>query len=1034
VDGHLMTPEQIERVFGRCRLKMATGDHVEVFREAIAPGERRRYTKRFLDTTDGHFAHWTEREWRILARLIGHGVDCVPDVVQFDRGSIAGMQLVQTYDAGVTVDQWATLLPLIRDGRVYRHAFEDCAHWWALAHHSLIALKKIHQLQLIHLDIKGDNICIPLGPASFDCNAPSERLHPIFDQLALIDFAFALVSGEALTQPLPIGWQREYDYQSPRLLKALEEGRNGDLALTRQLDWRCDIYSLAAMLKRYLPDEAAVHRSAATGWTGERYDAAKSLIFALREHHDREAPQVHPHAALIHATGARLREGDLAASLAFGWTLARDIDVAPASASPLTPMTRLAPSIRVFVSPRERVSNDPQIAGVASRDKVVPLIVPPRDDSARSHARRTGASRAALAVTALIVVALLAFAAPASFRDVSRAVVDRVQTWADAMRPTTQVASAADTAKSTEPSLSNEPLPAKPPESEASPTPPVSDSPSPAAPPSEPVETNSPPSARPSDPIASPPIPPQVVSPSPSLARSTPRRAPPANNTASTNGKKTKANSAPSLAASSSKMISSKSTPRALPMSSANRLASSAHVMPPTSSVAKPGAAQTQALALAESRPAPTQVALVTPSVENATASLPSSSVQAPPSTPSNAPSVAATDRPEQIASAHFADAPTTPPPSPTRERARSSRAERSTDQGWFSQLLQLVGKKPAPIEDRQLQAAAPKRPVSEVPHTPPTAEPPAQVEPLPSIVQPKAVIALSPPPGVIPPPPTRPNIRDDSKAPRMAELPAKIPSPYAALPIQKIQEPPAESEAIDRDADQVFATEARRALRQVVPRIAAQAQSEVARVLWVAANANDPTQDRAVIEAAQSISVGDGSNFSQGIAPAEARRLNDEAMDAYWSRRNMTEAFDLQLKAFGANPYDAEIAGNLALLHLKPSRLQPETARQLALVALAYRGGRSRMGRFEDWTTYAIASALTGRVADARNALFVTVALSRNIERNCKTAMGALSNYGERLREPVEAMLNRIHMQGRGYESPYCSLPPKWAMGTRLQ
>ena len=113
-----MTPEQIDRVFGCSRLKMATGEHVEVFREAVVSGERRRYTKRFLDTTDGHFAHWTEREWRILARLIGHGIDCVPDVVQFDRGSVAGTQLVQTYDAGVTVDQWATLLPLIRDARI----------------------------------------------------------------------------------------------------------------------------------------------------------------------------------------------------------------------------------------------------------------------------------------------------------------------------------------------------------------------------------------------------------------------------------------------------------------------------------------------------------------------------------------------------------------------------------------------------------------------------------------------------------------------------------------------------------------------------------------------------------------------------------------------------------------------------------------------------------------------------------------------------------------------------------------------------
>ena len=108
-----MTPEQIDHVFGRGRLKMVTGEHVEVFREAVAPGERRRYTKRFLNTREGDFGQWTEREWRILARLIGHGIACVPDVVQFDRGRLGGMQLVQTYDAGVTVDQWATLLPVI---------------------------------------------------------------------------------------------------------------------------------------------------------------------------------------------------------------------------------------------------------------------------------------------------------------------------------------------------------------------------------------------------------------------------------------------------------------------------------------------------------------------------------------------------------------------------------------------------------------------------------------------------------------------------------------------------------------------------------------------------------------------------------------------------------------------------------------------------------------------------------------------------------------------------------------------------------
>ena len=235
--------------------------------------------------------------------------------------------------------------------------------------------------------------------------------------------------------------------------------------------------------------------------------------------------------------------------------------------------------------------------------------------------------------------------------------------------------------------------------------------------------------------------------------------------------------------------------------------------------------------------------------------------------------------------------------------------------------------------------------------------------------------------------------------------------------------------ETESRDGDRLFASEGRRALREAVPRIAVDAQSEVGRVLWVAANATESAQDRAIIDAVQSMRIADrGQGFAQRIAPAEARRLNAEASDAYWERRNSAETFDLQLKAFGANPYDAEVVGNFALMHLKVGRPQPEMARQLALIAIAYRGARARTGRFEDWTTFAIASALTGRNADARNAFFVTIALSPNIERTCRSALTALSNYGERLREPVEAMLYRIHSQGRAHESSACLWPRKWA------
>ena len=333
-----MTPADIERVFGRSRLRMVTGEHVEVFREESRPGERRRYTKRFLATPAGDFSEWTEREWRILARLVGHGIRPVPDVVQFDRGAAGRPALVQTYDAGVTVDHWATLLPLTRDGRVLRNVFEDCAHWWALARHCLIALDAIHELQLVHLDLKADNICIPVGPASFDPGDAAQPLFPRFEEIALIDFAFSLVSGETLETPLPIAHQADYVYQSPRLLQALDAGRLGDLRPTQELDWRCDLFSLAAMLWRYLPE---LEDADAGMWTPRRHAKARALVRRIMEAHDAALPAQRPHAELIEFASERLSDAELSASLQRGWMLAIDHPVA-GDESP-TPVTQIAP-------------------------------------------------------------------------------------------------------------------------------------------------------------------------------------------------------------------------------------------------------------------------------------------------------------------------------------------------------------------------------------------------------------------------------------------------------------------------------------------------------------------------------------------------------------------------------------------------------------------------------------------------------------------------------------------------------------------
>ena len=329
-----------------------------MFREEAQPGERRRYTKRFLATPVGDFREWTEREWRILARLVGHGIASVPDVVQFDRGAAGRAALVQTYDAGITVDHWATLLPVERDGVSRRSVFDDCAHWWALGKHCLVALDAIHALDVVHLDLKADNVCIPASPAVIAPRAAFvAALFPRYDQLALIDFAFALVSGEPLLTALPIARQFDYDYQSPRLLEALEAGSRGDLTLTQRLDWRCDVFSLAAMLRRYLPDpEGALE----AGWTAPRYAEARAFVRRLLEAHDGERPALRPHAGWIARATAVLAEDDLAASLRRGWRLGflgtYDVPDTP------TPVTRIARPV-------------PPTLGLATPIPLTPLMV-----------------------------------------------------------------------------------------------------------------------------------------------------------------------------------------------------------------------------------------------------------------------------------------------------------------------------------------------------------------------------------------------------------------------------------------------------------------------------------------------------------------------------------------------------------------------------------------------------------------------------------------------------------------------------------
>ncbi|HZJ72944.1 MAG TPA: hypothetical protein VFF36_18550, partial [Planctomycetota bacterium] len=160
-----MTPADVERVFGRSRLQIATGRHVEVFREVARSGEERRYTKRFLATDSVDFRPWTEREHQVLVRLGRLEGAPVAKALDFLAADASGTARLQTRDAGATLDQWATLVPLRRGETTLRNVFDDCANWWALTRQCVVALDALHALGFVHLDLKPDNVCIPWAPA-----------------------------------------------------------------------------------------------------------------------------------------------------------------------------------------------------------------------------------------------------------------------------------------------------------------------------------------------------------------------------------------------------------------------------------------------------------------------------------------------------------------------------------------------------------------------------------------------------------------------------------------------------------------------------------------------------------------------------------------------------------------------------------------------------------------------------------------------------------------------------------------------------
>jgi hypothetical protein len=881
-----MTPAEIDRVFGRGRLRMTTAEHVEVFREEARSDEERRYTKRFLATASGDFRPWTEREWRLLDRLGARGDAAVAKVVRFFPADDSGMARLQPRDAGATVDQWAALVPLRRTAPVLPYVFGDCANWWALARQCLIALDPLHALGFVHLDFKGDNVCIPYKPAQATAPAAGQPLAPDFDALALIDVAFSLLPGIDLPGPLPLAREPGYEYQSPRLVDALTEGRRGNLAPTLELDWRCDLFSLAAILWRYLPE---LDGAGGTGWTSQRHASATSFVRQLLKVHGEPLPAARPHRALIGQAALHLAEPQLAAALQLGSSF--DPERAWPHGAEAMPLTRVVPTGAARATATVRAERtrrrEPTVAEPldSATEPFVDLPLDVHFDAPPDERRDAGldVSLDALVAEAMATPIIAAGREPTAPRAPSA--------------PSALTAAICGNLPTAE---------------------------------------------------AAPPAPPREVPAPPITAKATTAEA----------------------------QVESP-TPVPTPVRTTAPMPGTAPVpLPPPSSAPPIAAARTTNAATR-----------VDASATTTAAAAPKPPLRVVPTSPAGE---APLRRQEPDAKV-----PPRPPSTPVPILAAAGvGALLVALAAWWAldgraMFDRIAQRSAAPAASASL--GSPDRPATAVP---PSAGNNASVEP-------STATAVTEP------------AAEPETAPTFASAPlvaASNPGPTQATAVAPAEASASRADAAPTPAARPDEFEATAAdwMNTLVPRIAKSAERKLAPALGAAAKSPELRRRSEVRAAVEKARASTAAAPDVSVHADEASTLNEAARVAYARDNSVVDAVRLQTQAFGANPLDAEVVGNLALLRLKEAPPQPEAARQLALHALTLKDERFPTGRIDDWTTLAIANGLTGRDKDARNAWFVSMALASDPQRQCNAAIGAQATYGDRLRPSVQPMLQR--------------------------
>ena len=277
--------------------------HVRVTRNAPRNGRPCEYVKVFKPTGLGNAAYWIRREYDFL---LDFSLKKLKQVVEFATITQGGdgihtpiVESVATRDAGVTLCDWLCERPRYADGDTLRHPFRHAGMFLELLRACLVALHEIHRANIVHCDIKEDNICLPYAPYPLP---PGQTVRIDFKRLRLIDFAFSITTERPLEWPLPIGvLSAEQCYQSKLLKTALQKDIShtpGGIIHAQRLDYRVDLYSLGYMAGRIL--QAGLLQPLGTAGHAAVI-GAQTLVERLKAYDDgqAQADNLLPHAHLI---------------------------------------------------------------------------------------------------------------------------------------------------------------------------------------------------------------------------------------------------------------------------------------------------------------------------------------------------------------------------------------------------------------------------------------------------------------------------------------------------------------------------------------------------------------------------------------------------------------------------------------------------------------------------------------------------------------------------------------------------------------